>query len=91
MQATRNALSDILDVSEEFITVDFVESADNLELIGKAAEGDADAIDALGIALAKTIAQTAAKNIEIGDEGIVNARDKLIAIQEVETLMDEIN
>jgi hypothetical protein len=34
MQNTRNALSDVLDVSEEFITVDFVSSKDNLELIG---------------------------------------------------------
>jgi hypothetical protein len=53
MQDTRKALSDILDVSEEFITVDFV--AKHLELIGKAAEGNADAIDDLSYALAKNI------------------------------------
>jgi phage terminase small subunit len=55
MQNTRNALSDILDVSEEFIRVNFISKAKNMELIGEAAEGSAEAIDALGRALAQDI------------------------------------
>jgi hypothetical protein len=56
LNGTKKALSDVLDVSEDFITTDFVTSADNLELIEKAAKGDADAIDELGMALAENIA-----------------------------------
>jgi hypothetical protein len=50
---TKTALSDILDVGEEFISNQFI--ADNLELIGQAAEGSGDAIDSLGIKLATSI------------------------------------
>jgi hypothetical protein len=52
----KTAVSDILNVSEDMIDLDFITNAENLELIGKAAEGDADAIRDLGIALAKTMA-----------------------------------
>lgn len=56
MNETKKALSDVLDVSEEFIDSDFISKPENLELIGKIAEGDADAIDQLAAALAQDIA-----------------------------------
>jgi hypothetical protein len=59
MQGTKKALSDVLDVSEEFISTDFVSSAENLKLIEKAAEGDAEAIDELSRKLAEDIAISA--------------------------------
>jgi hypothetical protein len=60
MQGTRGALSDILDISEEFIDVDLIEtlmdSTEGMEMLEKAAEGDADAIDKLGKTIAEDIA-----------------------------------
>lgn len=56
LQGTKEAVSDLLDVSEDFIDSDFISKPENLELIGKAAEGDAEAIDELGRALAEDIA-----------------------------------
>lgn len=53
MSGMKKALSDVLDVEEDFISADFV--TDNLEDIEKAATGDAAAIDRLHAALAKQI------------------------------------
>ena len=65
---TKTALSDVLDVSEEFITMDFITTAENLALIEKAAEGDAEAIDALGRALSEDIVkQSIALNFAEGE------------------------
>ena len=51
MQSTRSAMSDLLDVSEDFISADLVDSlannAENMELMQRAAEGDGEAIDQL--------------------------------------------
>ena len=49
----KDAVSDLLGTSEEFISNDFLTS--HLEDIGKAAEGDAEAIDRLKIALSEDI------------------------------------
>ena len=89
MQGVRNTLSDILDVSEEFISVNFISNAENLELIGKAAEGSADAIDALGWALAKDIA---IQSINLDDLITIDGIDysKKEAIDKVNTMMDEL-
>jgi len=45
LSKTRSALSDVLDVEEDFITDDFVTS--HLDEIANAAEGDEKAIDSL--------------------------------------------
>lgn len=51
MQSTRSAMSDLLDISEDFISADLVDSlannAENMELMQRAAEGDGEAIDQL--------------------------------------------
>lgn len=49
----KDAMSDVLGVSEEFLTDEFITK--NLTDIGKAAEGDADAIDRLAAAASKDI------------------------------------
>ena len=43
----KEAVSDLLDIDTDQLDASFFESAENLKLIGKAAEGDADAIDTL--------------------------------------------
>lgn len=53
MSGMKKALSDVLDVEEDFISSDFV--TQNLKDIEKAATGDADAIDRLHSALAEQI------------------------------------
>lgn len=53
LQGTQEALADVLDVEEQFISDDFV--TEHLEEIGKAATGDAAAIDSLRAALAEQI------------------------------------
>ena len=80
----KNALSDMLDVSEKFITSDFIEDEANLELIQQAAEGSTEALDQLGIALSESIAKQAI----LSNTDIIG---KDAAIAEVETAMDRIN
>jgi hypothetical protein len=92
MQGTRKALSDVLDVSEDFISTDFVSSAENLELIEKAAKGDADAIDELSRKLAEDIATSAFQAREaFQDLGTDAAAEELegfkTKLQEVSDLM----
>lgn len=53
LSGMKNALSDVLGVSEEFIDNDFIK--ENMEDIAKAAEGDAEAIDNLRAALAEDL------------------------------------
>jgi hypothetical protein len=50
MKGIKTSLSDILDVSEEFISNDFV--TEHMNEIKKAAEGDEKAIESLKLALA---------------------------------------
>ena len=51
----RTAMSDILDVDEEFLSTEFLTNPDNLDLMKQAAEGSATAIDKLAKAAAKDI------------------------------------
>lgn len=53
MSDVKDAMSDVLGVSEEFLSDDFI--LENMEDIKKAAEGDAEAIDRLAIAASKDI------------------------------------
>lgn len=64
---TKKALSDLLDVSEDFISYDFIEQGDNLKLIEEAANGSADAIDQLGIKLSRSIAENNFNELMIQD------------------------
>ena len=53
MMSTKGAVADLLDVSQDFISNDFI--ADHLDEIAKAATGDAEAIDNLKAALLDNI------------------------------------
>lgn len=69
----KNAMSDVLGVSEDFLSDDFI--LDNMEDIKKAAEGDAEAIDRLAIAAGRDILV----NLELQDEGV---REEILALHE---------
>ena len=73
MKNIKKAMSDVLGVSEEFLSDDFI--AENMENIQKAAEGDADAINALAIAAGRDILV----NIKLADESV---RDDLLSLHE---------
>lgn len=78
----RDALSDVLDVSEEYISNDFM--ADHLDDIKKAAEGDADAIDRLKAALADDIIA----NIIVNNE-LESQTDQIMAdVQSIKDWLD---
>jgi hypothetical protein len=53
MNGVRDAMSDVLGISEEYIDNDYI--VENLEDIEKAANGDAEAIDRLKAAMAENI------------------------------------
>jgi uncharacterized phage infection (PIP) family protein YhgE len=73
MKKMKKAMSDVLGVSEDFLSDDFI--LENMENIQKAAEGDAEAIDALAIAAGKDILI----NIKLEDEAI---REELLALHD---------
>ncbi len=73
MNGIKTAMSDVLGVSEEFISDQFI--LDHMEDIKLAAEGDAEAIDRLAIAAAKDILV----NIKLQDEGV---REELYALHD---------
>lgn len=64
MADMKDAMSDVLGVSDKFLTDDFI--TENLEDIKKAAEGDAEAIDRLAVAAARSIIV----NMEFNDTGV---------------------
>ena len=70
LSGMRKAVSQLLDIAEDYVSSNFLN--ENLELIGKAAEGDAEAIDSLRAALAKDVVM----NLKLNDEGF---RDDLLA------------
>jgi hypothetical protein len=69
----KNAMSDLLGVSEEFISNSFI--IDHLDDIALAAKGDAEAIDRLAIAAAKDILV----NLQLEDESV---REELYALHD---------
>ena len=72
---TEDALRDLIGVSEDFdFSKEFLESAENLELIGEAAEGDIDAINELGVAAAEDFV----KNMEGISENAFIENDELV-------------
>ena len=70
LSGMRKAMSQLLDISEDYVSSNFLN--ENLELIGKAAEGDAEAIDNLRTALAKDVVM----NLKLNDESF---RDDLLS------------
>ena len=89
MQGTKKALSDVLDVSEDFISTDFISSAENLELIEKAAKGDAEAIDELGRKLSEDIAISAFKATD-AFKGITDTVEANTKLEEFKTKLQEV-
>lgn len=77
MQDMKNAMSDVLGVSSEFLSNDYI--LDNMEDIEKAANGDAEAIDRLALAASKDILV----NINLDDntlnEKLLNLHNDLVA------------
>ena len=68
VQETTKAIADLVGTSEDLeLSEEFFDSAENMELLGKAAEGDAKAINELGT----VVAQDLVKQIEdIPEEGV---------------------
>lgn len=73
MSGMKNAMSDVLGVSEDFLSDDFI--LQNMEDIKLAAEGDADAIDRLAIAAGRDIIV----NLDIADEGV---KEEVLALHD---------
>lgn len=71
MDDMKSAMSNVLGVSEDFLSDDFI--LDNLEDIKLAAEGDAEAIDRLAIAAGRDIIM----HLDIEDEGV---REKVLGL-----------
>lgn len=87
----KTALSDILDVSEDFISLDFISTSENMELIEKAAKGDAKAVQALGIALSKNILDMQIKDQKSYWESIGMEDNQIeTKIAEIQAMHDEI-
>ena len=87
VNGTRKALSDLLDVSEEFISLSFIESAETLDLLEEAAAGSKEAVTQLGMSLAKSIAEAARSdllknNIDEFGERINDISDQINALDE---------
>lgn len=78
MNGVRDAMSDVLGISEEYIDNDYI--VENLEDIEKAAEGDAEAIDRLKAAMAENIICkiTAVDNFSELDTNIQTLHNKLL-------------
>lgn len=55
LKGSKSAIADLLDVTDEFISKDFVTSADNIKLIDEAAKGSEKAIDSLRAAALKDV------------------------------------
>ena len=65
MVGTKNAVADLLDVSSDFVSNDFI--LEHLDLIKEAAEGSEEAIDSLKAALADDIIANILLNNELSD------------------------
>ena len=82
LDKTKEAMSDLLDINTEFISEDYIQK--HMEDIGKAAKGDADAIDRLRAAALEDIIL----KFELDDSKITNAQ-LLTEVQSLQTMLDE--
>lgn len=79
---TKEALADILDTSVDYVSEDFVK--EHMEEIGKAAEGDAEAIDNLHQALAKQIV------LDIAVENGLDTETQNNLLNQINTLQNQL-
>lgn len=80
MDGMKDALSDILDVSTEYISNDFV--TEHLDLIKEAATGSEDAINALAMAMSQDIlSQAIDVSVGLSDEDIANIWTQFDSLQ----------
>lgn len=83
----RDAIADILDVSADFINMDFVES--NLGIIEKIAEGDKEAIRDLGFEFARMMAKSQGSQLTIDQlKNLGMSAEE--AIQHIESLQNKV-
>ena len=89
MQDTRKAMSDLLNISEDFISSDFINNLANttegMELMQRAAEGDGDAIDALRQQALEDIIL----HLNLDDTGLTN-EEFLNKFNEIQNMVDAI-
>lgn len=78
----RDAMSDLLDIDEEFISADFI--TENLEDIGRAAEGNAEAINRLRQAALKDIVL----NMELNDDALLKGDALWAEVQGLQNMLD---
>ena len=82
LEGTKEAMSDLLDISEEYISEDLI--LNNMNDIAKAAEGDADAIDRLRAAALEDIVL----NMKLDDSAISN-QELFTKVQGLQSMLDQ--
>lgn len=75
MIQTKDAVADLLDISQEYVSNDFI--IEHLDEIGKAATGDAEAINALKQALASDVADNLAAALSTSETAAASLREEL--------------
>ena len=86
MDSMRDALSDVMDVSEDFISDDFI--AENLDLIGEAAKGNEEAINSLQESLATDIVADALLEVDVSLDETAAREQAQSLISEFQSLVD---
>ena len=81
MSGSKEAMADLLDVTEDFISDDFV--TENMEDIAKAADGDADAIDRLRSSMLEDIVM----HLDLDDSSL-NNEQLLARVQDLQGMLD---
>lgn len=88
LSEVKDAMSDLLDISSDFISADFIDSlmndADAMELMQKAAQGDGEAIDALRQKALENIIL----NLELNDSQLTN-EELWNKVQSLQSMLDE--
>lgn len=86
MDDMRDALSDVMDVSEDFISDDFI--TENLDLIGEAAKGNEEAINSLQESLATDIVADALLEVDVSLDETAAREQAQSLISEFQSLVD---
>lgn len=81
MMGSKSAMADLLDVTDEFISNDLI--TNNMEDIAKAAEGDADAIDRLRVAMLEDVVL----HMDLDDDAL-EGQTLLDRVQEIQSMLD---
>lgn len=88
LSEVKNAMSDLLDISSDFISADFIDSlvndADAMKLMQKAAQGDGEAIDALRQKALENIIL----NLKLNDSELTN-EELWNKVQSLQSMLDE--